>query len=337
MADEIIAYVADTLRREQTLEGAVRGFLKIIELSTGLESAYLTHVDTHRNVQTVMFARNTSDLRIPEGLAVAWGDTLCKRALDEGCPFTSDVATRWGDSEAARALGIQTYLSTPVHVDHALYGTLCGASAQQRIIEPRNQQLLSLFGEIISMYLAREGILDRLHDANVQLEQLLRLDPLTGISNRRHLIREMERLWSFAAREERTVIVTFIDLDDFKRINDRHGHAVGDEFLVAVGRKLAGAVREADLLARIGGDEFVVVGLAPPDAGALAEAKEGVRSRLDQCLKGTFNLPSLSLDYGGASVGVIDVRPEKVSPEQAVKLADEAMYVAKNRKRLHAT
>lgn len=68
------------------------------------------------------------------GLAVSCADTLCKRALDEGQPFTSNVFDCWGDSEAAKALGIETYFSIPVRLgDKSLFGTLCAASTQSRL------------------------------------------------------------------------------------------------------------------------------------------------------------------------------------------------------------
>ncbi|MOA24362.1 putative diguanylate cyclase YeaP [compost metagenome] len=71
-------------------------------------------------------------MQIPEGLSVPWEDTLCRRALEESQTFSNDVDLRWGDSDAARALQIQTYLSTPVRLtDGALYGTLCAASSER--------------------------------------------------------------------------------------------------------------------------------------------------------------------------------------------------------------
>lgn len=331
--DIMFSQFVDTLRQEKGLEGAVRRFLRLIEFSTGLESAYLTQIDSSRHVQTILFARNTSSLVIPEGLSVPWGDTLCKRALDESCLFTDDVPGRWGDNDAARQLGVQTFASMPVHVDDSLYGTLCAASTRRKAIDGRNRRLLTVFSEVISMYLERELLLNQLTDANRQLEEVARVDPLTGLSNRRHLMSEMERLWSFVRRENRPALVAFIDLDGFKAINDRYGHDVGDEFLVAVASRLKQATRPYDLVARIGGDEFVVVSAVDADEDQPITARESLRGRLEACTLGPFELPSLKLDYAGASVGIVDAAVKELSPEQAIKRADEAMYMVKSRRR----
>ncbi|MBB3809440.1 sensor domain-containing diguanylate cyclase [Pseudochelatococcus contaminans] len=323
----------DTLRKEKSLEGAVRRFLGLIEFSTGLESAYLTHIDSSLHVQTILFARNTGSFVIPEGLSVPWGDTLCKRALDESCIFSDDVPGRWGDSKAARQLGVQTFASIPVHVDDSLYGTLCAASSRRKAIDSRNRRLLAVFSEVISMYLERELLLNQLTDANLQLEEVARVDPLTGLSNRRHLMAEMGRIWSFMRRENRPVLVAFIDLDGFKSINDQYGHDVGDEFLVAIAKRLKGAIRPYDLAARFGGDEFVVVSAIDADEDQPTTARESLRGRLEASTLGPFELPSLKLDYAGASVGIVDAAVNDLSPEQAVKRADEAMYMVKSRRR----
>ena len=125
------ALIADSVASARTLEDLVRPLLEVLEAFTGMESTYLTAVDEDAGVQHVLYARNTRQLQIPERLVVPWNDTLCKRALDEGRAYTDDVPACWGDSDAARQLGIQTYVSTPVRLeDGTLYGTLCAASAR---------------------------------------------------------------------------------------------------------------------------------------------------------------------------------------------------------------
>jgi len=129
--DSFFAQLSDSVARARTLEELTRPLLELLETVTGLESTYLTTIDLAEGLQRVVYARNSHDLQIPEGLTVPWGDTLCKRALDEGRLYTDNVGSIWGDSEAARLLGIQTYVSTPVRTDDgALYGTLCAASSR---------------------------------------------------------------------------------------------------------------------------------------------------------------------------------------------------------------
>ena len=91
------------------------------------------------------------------------------------------------------------------------------------------------------------------------LAQMAQRDPLTGVPNRRYLEETVPRLLAVAERVDECVAVVYLDLDDFKEINDRRGHAVGDAVLRAVAERLEETVRESDVLGRVGGDEFVVV------------------------------------------------------------------------------
>src|SRR3954466_15052695 len=99
--DSILAQLSQTVPQAKSLEELARPLLEMLGDATGLESTYFTTIDLQTNVQHVKFARNMGDMTIPEGLDVPWGDTLCKRALDEGRMYTGDVSTCWSDSDAA--------------------------------------------------------------------------------------------------------------------------------------------------------------------------------------------------------------------------------------------
>ena len=158
-------------------------------------------------------------------------------------------------------------------------------------------------------------------------QALSSLDPLTGLSNRRHLAEQAPRVWRQARRDGTRVAAMVLDLDHFKKLNDAHGHAAGDEVLRAVARALSRTVRPADVLARTGGEELVVVGLVgdPAEAGHLAE-------RLRAAVAAT------QAEHGHAvtaSIGVSLARPaDGDSPTEAlwrlIDRADAAMYQAKS-------
>ena len=158
---------------------------------------------------------------------------------------------------------------------------------------------------------------DRFRDAALH-------DPLTGLPNRSLL---QERLQHAAARGRRShadVALLFVDLDRFKHVNDTHGHQVGDELLVAVGRRLRGLLRPGDTLARLHGDEFVVLceDLASPfDAQALA-------GRIVAALDVPFVLSDVVISITG-SAGIAVAGPSEDMPGQLMRDADEAMYRAK--------
>src|SRR5262249_41361885 len=104
-------------------------------------------------------------------------------------------------------------------------------------------------------------------------------DPLTGLANRRALERTLQAALTRAQANSRCVAVLMLDLDGFKAVNDRHGHAAGDEALREVARRRRGCVRERDLVARLGGDEFVVV-LTDLGTDAAIDTVERVRAAL---------------------------------------------------------
>lgn len=332
--DNLIDQLSVTVTSARTLEELTRPLLEMLESVTGMESTYLTTVDLQHSVQEILYARNVGTMQLPEGLAVPWGDTLCKRALDANQPFANDVDQRWGDSGAARELGIQTYLSTPVRkADGALYGTLCAASATRHELPPQAQRMLALFSKLIAQQVEREELLQKLLHANARLTALATTDPLTQLANRRALKQELKRLLALGVRQGTPVLVAFIDLDGFKAINDRHGHDAGDQFLVALADRLRAVQRKEDLAARWGGDEFVVVGLGPDRPEDLPAARDAFQLRVLQATAGEYRLDKLKLHYPGASVGVLGVLPGTLDVEAALQAADALMYEVKQARR----
>ncbi|WP_395020294.1 diguanylate cyclase domain-containing protein [Dongia sp.] len=325
---KLISQLSSALAEETSFEGLVRELLGLLELVTDLESTYLTKIDLVANAQQILFSRNSKKMVIPEGLSVPWGDTLCKRAIDEGRPYTDDVAGCWGDSQAAKALGITTYASVPVRLeDGSLYGTLCGASSEKKPMTERGAQVLKLFAKLISQQIERDLLVKELQAANAALRNQSYTDALTGLPNRRAVLENLTRQFATAQRNKQRVVLAFIDLDYFKQINDQFGHDTGDAFLIEVGHKLTAAIRTDDLLGRLGGDEFVVSGFVTPPGEV--DSLGAVRRRLQTALQSRFDLPGLSFEYLGASIGVIAVEPGKASPAQALSDADAAMYSEK--------
>jgi diguanylate cyclase (GGDEF)-like protein/PAS domain S-box-containing protein len=152
-------------------------------------------------------------------------------------------------------------------------------------------------------------------------------DPLTGLANRRALERTLKAAISRAQTRGRGVAVLMLDLDGFKAVNDRHGHAAGDEALREVARRLRRCVRERDLVARLGGDEFVVVltdlGSAPPDAAL--DTVERVGAALSE---------PIAVDHGTevrlrAAIGVAGHPADGATVAELLSVADRSMYAAK--------
>ena len=324
--EPLLARLALSVSGAENLEGLTRPLLELLETVTGMESTYLTTIDQSRGVQHILFARNTQQMVIPEGLDVPWDDTLCKRALEEDRPYTDEVSSCWGDSVAAKAIGLQTYLSQPVrNLDGGLYGTLCAASGRKVSVANETIKVLGLFARLIAHQVERESLVEKLRLSNEELSSHALVDSITGIANRRALTQELKRMLARLDREGGRICVAFIDLDGFKGINDQHGHDVGDRFLAHIARRLSSGMRAGDLVARYGGDEFVVVA-ASTEAGDL-------RERLEALTQGLFTSGGIRIDYAGPSIGVVEARPGELDVEALLSRADAAMYEVKKTRR----
>ena len=326
----LLSHLSQTLGAKRSHESLVRQLLGMLELVTDLESTYLTRVDIDAGEQQILFSKNSKALNIPEGLVVPWNDTLCKRALEEGRMCTEDVPSIWSDSQAAQALGIVTYVSSPVTLDDgSLYGTLCAASSDRKPLSETGEQVLRMFAELIAQNIWKDKLLISLNDTKILLESYSFSDALTGLYSRRGVMQELNRLFDNARDSHQSVLLAFIDLDGFKQINDQYGHEIGDQFLIQVGQRLKHGAPQGDVIGRLGGDEFVVARLtSSPEAAARQTMKE----QLSQLLIGKFELGPCVIDYGGASVGVVLADPKGSDPDQALREADAEMYQEKKKR-----
>ncbi|MDA8201484.1 MAG: sensor domain-containing diguanylate cyclase [Chloroflexi bacterium] len=166
---------------------------------------------------------------------------------------------------------------------------------------------------------------------NISLLQRLRraadLDQLTGLANQRQLQDRLLHEVARASRSGRPLGVLMIDLDGFKEVNDQHGHAAGDEVLRQVGAVLRQAVRSHELVARYGGDEFVVL---MPDTGAQEACAAGERL-LEALRNSPYVLHDGSRAAVGASIGYAVYPEDGVTPGTLLSAADRAMYGVKRR------
>jgi diguanylate cyclase len=338
--DQILSLLSDTLPKAQTLEQLTRPLLTLLSQVTGMESTYLTTIDADEGVQRIEFARNVGDMVIPEGLVVPWADTLCKRALEENRLYSDNVAECWGDSEAAAALGIRTYVSAPIRSQAGdVLGTVCAASSVQVARAPEVEPLLMLLSGLLGYSLERELLVERLRTANVELTKLALTDPLTGLSNRRAILNDAARLFALAQRENKFILMGVIDLDGFKLVNDTHGHQAGDQLLRGVAARLQHDLRTSDIIGRSGGDEFIIIALGTP-SGHLDLEKDMQRAaallqgRLSKATTGRYELGHGlgEIQYAGASVGVVALMPDSMTVDEAIKLADREMYRVKQQR-----
>jgi diguanylate cyclase (GGDEF)-like protein len=161
-------------------------------------------------------------------------------------------------------------------------------------------------------------------------------DALTGLPNRRLMNDRLAQATAQARRNQELVGLLLIDLDDFKPVNDEHGHRAGDEVLRVVALRLKECVREVDTVARYGGDEFVVVLSSvnrPRDAGLVAEKIIAALAEPIPALWVSQHGRHATEVQIGCSVGIAMFPQDSTQPDGLIRCADAAMYVAKSRGR----
>jgi len=158
------------------------------------------------------------------------------------------------------------------------------------------------------------------HEKN---EYLANYDYLTGLPNRLNLMTIMEK--TINDKEIKAMAILFLDLDQFKPVNDDYGHQMGDDLLVAVAKRLRSCVRDSDFVARLGGDEFIIV-LKEPNASEVASEK--VAEKIISAISSPFNISNRKININ-TSIGIALYPRDGGDADTLITLADNAMYKSK--------
>lgn len=262
--------------------------------------------------------------RYPEIMqALATGETVMIADVEQH-PLYEDVRSTWGsEMQASRTRSV-------IAMPFALRGAPAGVFFLRTTHDdpPLNRLDLGFAEQVIQAAVASltRAIDEREHTGAHDLRQLADTDPLTGVANRRAFERRLDDELDRARRYDQVVTLVLVDVDDFKRINDTHGHATGDRVLRQLAGLLKRELRTMDSIARIGGEEFVVV---LPETGST-----GARLFADRVLR---RVAAHDFGEGGlvihatASAGLATFPDDRVADaEGLLKLADENLYRAKH-------
>lgn len=212
-------------------------------------------------------------------------------------------------------------------VSGMLHAQLQGADGRLHAVEETASPLRDEQGRIIGAVLVVRDVTQARETAR-QLEYQASHDLLTGLINRRAFERRLEEAIASARAEERRHAFCYLDLDQFKVVNDTCGHAAGDRLLTELTRLLTGRIREKDVLARLGGDEFGLL-LYDMDLDQAASQAEALRDAIRDY---RFLAEGHSFQVG-VSIGVVAIDPESGSLAEVFAAADVACYVAKDKGR----
>jgi diguanylate cyclase (GGDEF)-like protein len=188
--------------------------------------------------------------------------------------------------------------------------------------------LILIFGLLIGIALMAGRLLkikDQLIEKSKELERLAQTDPLTGISNRRHFFELAGRELSRGKRSSRPMALLMLDIDKFKKVNDSHGHDIGDEVLKALCKTCLGMIRNIDIFARMGGEEFAIV-LPETNKVQAQTIAERIREKLSET---SVSLPQGDAVFFTVSIGISSTASKDASLDGLLKSADVALYKAK--------
>jgi diguanylate cyclase (GGDEF)-like protein len=242
---------------------------------------------------------------------------LSGKVVETGEPMLTNDYQRDGTPAADSPFrSVRACLSVPMYWDGRLHGALSVGYTRPHRVTEENLRLLSTFAELAA-------VACRNASAHAGLAHAARTDGLTGCLNHAAL---HEALRAEIERCERTghrLSIVLVDLDGFKRVNEEHGHLVGDEVLRRVGFSLRQAVRPYDLVARYGGDEFAILAIDSEEEKAAEIARRAIE-RLDSALGDMGRSGSTR-----ATAGVAEWSPQTVSAEELIDRADRALLVGK--------
>lgn len=281
------------------------------------EACSVMLLDTER---TTLLAKAAYGLRTERmhSLSFRVGEGVAGWVVQHGEPaLIADAATdpRFVALPNART-PIVSMACVPISARGEPIGVLTATSGKAGVFLPSHVDLLQ--------FLARTIALDM---ENVRLQRLAVTDLLTGTYNREFLAQRLPLELTAATEKEHALCLALVDVDHFKKVNDECGHAIGDEVLVEVARRIRSAVRGGDLLIRYGGEEFLVV-LPKADREHAREVCERIRVRVAEqpVVAGNHRLVI------HVSIGVAQWQRDEASPD-LIRRADTALYLAKGKGR----
>lgn len=302
-------------------------FRRVHEIIAGLLPArnfFVALYDAERDELSFPYCVDDHDTA-PEPLPLDSG-TLSAEVVRSGRPLLLRSDDGASVSERVRAIMAQAppghaplaWLGVPLVAQHGVIGALVVQSYTGDVTYDEDDiHLLQFVSTQVAAAIERKQV-------EARLNHMARYDQLTDLPNRALFHDRLQSALARARRDLERVGILFLDLDRFKEINDRRGHAVGDHLLCEVSRRLSACVRESDTVGRLGGDEFAVLlpRIAKPE-GAMAVAE-----KIRRALHRPFDLDGQQATISG-SIGLALYPDHGESEDVLLKLADDAMYAAK--------
>lgn len=307
-----------TIQPYDNFESAVQGVLDFLHQRLGFQLWMFTRVEGN---DWVVLQANDHGYGVHTGDVFNWSDSFCSRmtkGLGPKIAPNSDQVKVYVNSPIGKAVPIKAYIGIPIcNRDGELFGTLCAIDPQPQSEELyRERELINLLAKLLTTILYNQLEAEKNARLYERAEMEAQIDSLTGIYNRRGWDNLTKSEEIRCQRYGQTMSVIIVDLDDFKTINDTYGHQKGDLTLQYTAKYLRESVRDEDIVARIGGDEFALLLLEVTDEET-REVAQRIQVNLHQC--------KIKASVGWAR------RTAHTNLEETIALADKRMYDKKMR------
>jgi diguanylate cyclase (GGDEF)-like protein/PAS domain S-box-containing protein len=309
-ANEREIELAENETRDRLLAHVLRALVDAEDTDAGLAAALRSCVHALGAAGGALWRRSAAGMSVAASTGTPVPDGMSTRPIEDH-DFGADAVPRSEDD------GMVLRRATAFR--HRVNGMI---ALWRDPAEPRwSERDAQIFGRLATQF----GLSLAQLDGQQELERQARTDPLTGLLNRRAFLEEIRVRLGVVQRTARPAALVYIDVDNFKPVNDVHGHAVGDAVLRRIAERIRRSVRASDVVARLGGDEFAIW-LDEADAeGARMKGRELVQ--IQTGLTEFSGLPDRPL---GFSIGIAIVDPRKTDGvDELVERADRQMYLAK--------
>jgi diguanylate cyclase (GGDEF)-like protein len=336
MLAKITQRINEGLLIDEVLDQIYENFFSLIPY----DRIGLALLEEGRTIVRAFWARSeATQIKLPLGYSAGLAGSSLEGIIQTGQPRILNNLTAYlkdhPDSDSTRRIvaeGMRSSLTCPLVVKRQPVGFLFFSSMKKNTYSEAHQELFLQITDQLAMTLEKGRIYqelleitEELREARDALETAATRDSLTGLWNRRSILELLKRDLARAQREEKPLSAVMIDVDHFKRINDRIGHPAGDKVLTEVTSRVASTLRSADILGRIGGEEFLII-LYPADGRTAVDVMERARRA---CASGPVVVDSGKFDVT-ISLGAAVVDDfEDIDLSVILKTADHALYRAK--------
>ena len=310
---------------EQDLEEVLDRVATTVVETLGVELCAVWEVTPHDSALRLAAGHGWPEGQVRRALVPAGPETQIGYTLTRSAPVRTDEeqpgVPHFVLPDPLAAAGVVAGVTVPVAARDADWGVLGAHSRAPRRFRPDEIDFLRAVANVVSSAVER-------HLVEEEMRHRALHDPLTALPNRALALDRLEGALARRRRDGRTVAVLLLDIDQFKLVNDSLGHAAGDDLLVALAPRLHDAVRPSDTVARIGGDEFLII------CEQLDGAREAIRvaERVAQAVTQPIVVAS-GQHFITASIGIALAESADADPADLLRDADAAMYRAKERGR----